>query len=365
MRVDQEEETCNKSKREILIRELSLKLNDRDEFLQVKIQAAKDIRKIAKSSVKARSCCGVAGIIQPLISMLSCSNLEATESALLALLNIAARNERNKVTIVTSGAVPSLVELLKSQNGHLRDLATAAILTLSSSPSNKPTIAISGAIPLLVQTLSSSSVQGKVDAVTALYNLSTCTKNSTPVITAEAVSPLLTLLQECKKYSKFAEKTSALLGILANSEEGRLAISDSTLGILTLVETVEDGSLISTEHAVGALLSLCWSCRNKYRELILKEGAIPGLLRLTVEGTAIAQERARTLLDLLRDSPQKRLPASSLLESIISDIALRVDGADKAAAETANRLLLDMVQRGMELSICHLQLKAASFTPSQ
>lgn len=271
---------------------------------------------------------------------------------------------RNKVKIVAAGAVPPLVDLLRFQNGSLRELATAAILTLSAAAPNKPTIAASGAAPLLVQILSSGSVQGKVDAVTALHNLSTCKENSFPIIDAKAVSPLINLLKECKKkYSKFAEKATALLEILSNSEEGRVAISDTDGGILALVETVEDGSLVSTEHAVGALLSLCQSCRDKYRELILKEGAIPGLLRLTVEGTAEARERARTLLDLLRDTPEEKGLASSVLEKIVYDIAKRVDGADKAA-ETAKRILQDMVQRSMEHSMSRMQHRAASCTPS-
>ncbi|MBA0758113.1 hypothetical protein Gotri_021137 [Gossypium trilobum] len=361
-RKDQEEETWNHQK-QILILELSEKLITGD--LQAKIEAARDIRKVVrKSSVKTRSKFASAGVIQPLVFMLLSPNLDAREASLLALLNLAVRNERNKVNIVTAGAVPPLVELLKLQNSGLRELATAAILTLSAAAPNKPTIAASGAAPLLVQILSLGSVQGRVDAVTALHNLSTCKENSTPILDAKAVSPLINLLKECKKYSKFAEKATALLEILSMSEEGRVAICDSDGGILTLVETVEDGSLISTQHAVGALLSLCQSCREKYRELILKEGAIPGLLRLTVEGTSIAQERARTLLDLLRDSPQEKKLASSVLEKIVYDIATRVDGADKAA-ETAKRLLEDMVQRSMELSMNRIQHRAASCTPAK
>lgn len=266
---------------------------------------------------------------------------------------------------MTSGAIPPLVELLKIHNSSLRELATAAILTLSAAAQNKPTIAASGAGPLLVRILCSGSVQSKVDAVTALHNLSSCTESgSPPIIDARAVPPLINLLKECKKYSKFAEKTSALIEILSKSEEGQIAISASDGGILTLVETVEDGSLVSTEHAVGALLALCQSCRSKYRELILNEGAIPGLLRLTVDGTPAAQERARTLLDLLRDSPQEKRLASSVLERIVYDIATRVDGADKAA-ETAKRLLKDMVQRSMELSMSRIQHRAAACTPKK
>lgn len=359
---DQEEETWNLQK-QTLILELAEKLINGD--LQAKIEAARDIRKVVrKSSVKTRSKFAAAGVIQPLVFMLLSPNLDAREASLLALLNLAVRNERNKVNIVTAGAIPPLVELLKLQNASLRELATAAILTLSAAAPNKPTIAASGAAPLLVQILSSGSVQGKVDAVTALHNLSTCKENSIPILDAKAVSPLINLLKECKKYSKFAEKATALLEILSKSEEGRVAITDSDGGILTLVETVEDGSLFSTQHAVGALLSLCQSCREKYRELILKEGAIPGLLRLTVEGTNIAQERARTLLDLLRDTPQEKKLASSVLEKIVYDIATRVDGADKAA-ETAKRLLEDMVQRSMELSMNRIQHRAASCTPAK
>lgn len=263
---------------------------------------------------------------------------------------------------MTAGAVPPLIELLKSQKGSLRELAAAAILTLSAAPPNKPTIAALGAAPLLVQILHSGTVQGRVDAVTALHYLSSGMENSAPIIDATAVSPLINLLKECKKYSKFAEKATALLEILSNSEEGRNAITNSENGILTLVETVEDGSLISTQHAVGVLLSLCRSCRDKYRVLILKEGAIPGLLRLTVEGTFEAQERAKTLLELLRDTPKEKRPSSSVLKKIVYDIATRVDGADKAA-ETAKKLLQDMVQRSMELSMTRMQLRAKSSTP--
>lgn len=359
---NQEEEAWNLRKQTQIV-ELSERLMSGD--LKTQIEAARDIRKLVrKSSAKTRTKLAAAGVIQPLIFMLLSPNSDARHASLLALLNLAVRNERNKVKIVTAGAVPPLVELLKLQNGSLRELAAASILTLSAAEPNKPIIAASGAAPLLVQILSSGSVQGKVDAVTVLHNLSSCAENIHPIVDGKAVSPLINLLKECKKYSKFAEKATALLEILSNSEEGRIAITDSDGGILTLVETVEDGSLVSTEHAVGALLSLCQSCREKYRELILKEGAIPGLLRLTVEGTSKAQDRARTLLDLLRDTPQEKRLSSSVLERIVYNIATRVDGSDKAA-ETAKRLLQDMVQRSMELSMNSIQHRAASCTPSK
>ncbi|ERN19200.1 hypothetical protein AMTRI_Chr10g232370 [Amborella trichopoda] len=327
--------------------------------LENQIQAARDIRKLSKTSVKTRANFAAAGVIQPLVSMLNLPNAEAKEASLLALLNLAVRNERNKVRIVKAGAVPMLVELLKSENPSIRESTTAAILTLSASALNKPSIASSGATPHLVEILSSGSLQGKVDAVTALYNLTTCTENLSPLLAPQAVPPLLMLLKECKKYSKFAEKATALIELLSSSDEGLSAISRVENGILTLVETIEDGSLQSTEHSVGVLLKLCQSSREKYRELILKEGAIPGLLQLTVHGSPKAQQRARALLELLRENPTPKTLESSVLESLVFNIATQVDGAEKAA-ETAKKLLQEMVQRSMELSLSSLQERASS-----
>ena len=255
---------------------------------------------------------------------------------------------RNKITIVDSGAVPPLVELLKSQNTSLRELAAAAILTLSAAESNRKTLTASGAAPLLVQVLINGSIQGKVDSVTALHNLSSHQETLEPKLYVEAVPTLLALLKDSKKYSKFAEKACSLLEILSTTEEGRSSISEVRGGILTLVETVEDGSYLSMEHASGVLLQLCRSCRETYRNRILQEGAIPGLLRLTVYGTKKAQEQARELLEMLRDNRSKRL-TSKMLETIAFDIASIVDGPSHAA-ETAKSLLKDMVRREIELS---------------
>ncbi|KAE8690143.1 hyphally regulated cell wall protein 3-like isoform X1 [Hibiscus syriacus] len=234
--------------------------------VQAKIKAARDIRKVVrKSSGKTRLKFAPAGVIPPLVSMPSCPNLDACQASLLALLNLAVRN----------GAVPPLVEILKLQNNGLKELVTAAILTLSAAAPNISAIASSGAAPFLF-------------------------KSSAPEVFKEKSMPSL-------HYTTYRP-----------AKRIRRASRDHRYGlILTLVETVEDGSLLSTQHAVGALLSLCESCREKYREHILKEGAIPGLLRLTVEGTNIAQERARTLLDLLRDTPQEKKLAPSVQGRIV------------------------------------------------
>jgi len=65
--------------------------------LGTKIEAAREIRKMVRkssSSSKTRAKLASAGVIEPLVLMLSSSNIDARQSSLLALLNLAVRNER-------------------------------------------------------------------------------------------------------------------------------------------------------------------------------------------------------------------------------------------------------------------------------
>jgi HEAT repeat protein len=93
----EEETTTNtwKTTKELLILHLSKKLLHGD--LDFRIEAAKEIRKLLrKSPVKssARSKLADAGVIPPLVPMLFSSNVDARHASLLALLNLAVRNER-------------------------------------------------------------------------------------------------------------------------------------------------------------------------------------------------------------------------------------------------------------------------------
>ncbi|KAJ8544837.1 hypothetical protein K7X08_017420 [Anisodus acutangulus] len=127
----------------------------------------------------------------------------------------------------------------------------------------------------------------------ALYNLSTYQDNLNLILQTEPIHFIISLLKSCKKSSKTAEKCTALIESSVCYEEGRTALT-SEGGILAVVEVLESGSLQSREHAVGALLTMCQSDRCKYREPILKEGIIPGLLELTVQGTNREEQLGKT-----------------------------------------------------------------------
>ncbi|KAJ0985721.1 hypothetical protein J5N97_004077 [Dioscorea zingiberensis] len=328
----------------------------------LRIEAAREIRRLTKTSTKHRR--QLSGAIEPLVSMLRDGGRECGEAAILALLNLAVKDERNKVKIVDSGALGPLISFLQSTDMNLQEYATAAVLTLTASSTNKPTITAAGAIPILVKIVEDGNTQAKIDAVMALFNLSTSPDNLNTILSTQPIPPLINLLKSCKKSSRAAEKCIALLESLLSFDDAKNALTSEEGGVLTVVEVLEEGSLHSRECAVGALLTMCESDRCRYREVILNEGVIPGLLELTVQGTPKAQSKARTLLKLLRNSPYPRpeLQADAL-ENIVCNIVSKIDGDDRA--EKAKKMLAEMVKVSMEQSWRHLQQRALVCTPTE
>lgn len=331
------------------------------EDVSLKVEAAGEIRRLTKTSQRCRRVFSAA--VKPLVAMLRSHSHQATEAALLALLNLAVKDDKNKISIVDAGAVEPIIGFLKSENSNLQEHATAALLTLSASSVNKPIITAYGAIPLLVEILRRGTPQAQVDAVMALYNLSTHPDNLNLILQSKPIPSLVNMLKTCKKSSKIAAKCSALLESLVAFDEGRIALTTEEGGVLAVVEVLESGSLQSREHSVGTLLTMCQSDRSKYRDPILKEGVIPGLLELTVQGTPKSQSKAQTLLRLLRDSPYPRSELQpDTLENIVCNIISQIDSEDQSGK--AKQMLAEMVQVSMEQSLRHLQQRALVCTPA-
>ncbi|KAL6143239.1 hypothetical protein ACLB2K_053934 [Fragaria x ananassa] len=110
--------------------------------------------------------------------------------------------------------------------------------------------------------------------------------------------------------------------------------------------TLEEGSMESKEHAVRILLFICQSCRESYRGLILREGVMPGLLQLTVDGTWKAKTMAEQLLLLLRGcssyGPRNQQSRNEVIEQIMQEIDAE---GEEVAGSTALRLLAKLKQQ--------------------
>lgn len=229
-----------------------------------------------------------------------------------------------------------LLKIIQCQNESLIDLAVAALLILSSCSANKLAIAASGAIRGLVELLKSQlaaergvqflSMQAKLDIISTFHNLSTYPQIIPSIVSSDVVNPLLQLIYDFGKSSELVEKAMALLEKIVSSSEDALkeVAENAPLVIHLLVEAIEEGTPHCKEHAVGTLLVLCQSCRDRYRGMILREGAMPGLLQLNVDGTINAREKAKALLQLLRDClechAREKQPKNRLLEHVMRQI---------------------------------------------
>ncbi|WZY96488.1 hypothetical protein YC2023_068817 [Brassica napus] len=331
----------------------------RSEDPDSRLFAAKEIRRLTKTSHRCRRHFSQA--VEPLVSMLRFESPESHhEAALLALLNLAVKDEKNKVSIIEAGALEPIINFLQCNSQTLQEYASASLLTLSASATNKPIIGANGVIPLLVKVIQHGSPQAKVDAVMALSNLSTLSTNLSMIIATRPLLPILSLLKSSKKSSKTSEKCCSLIeSLIVSGEEARTGLVSYEGGVFAVVEVLENGSLQAREHAVGVLLTLCQSDRSKYREPILREGVIPGLLELTVQGTSKSRTKAQRLLSLLRNSKSPRSEVQpDTIENIVSSLISHIDGDDQSGK--AKKMLAEMVQVSMEKSLRHLQERAST-----
>jgi len=255
---------------------------------------------------------------------------------------------RNKIRIVRYGVLPILLNLLHCESQTVIQLSVAAMLTLSSCKRNKVAIASSGAVQILVELINNSNIetQSQLDTIATLHNLTTCQEIIPLIASSGVIFSLLQLIHGSVKSSSLVDKATGLLENIVSSSESALCEAASTRGaIQILVETIEDGSSLGKENAVGILLLICQKCREKYRVLILTEGVMPGLLQLSVDGTWRAKSTARELLLLLRDCSSYSSRRTQINHELIEQIMEEIDTEGEKLTDTTLRLVEEMIAK--------------------
>ena len=244
-----------------------------------------------------------------------------------------------------------LLKLIHSQGNNLTELSIATMFILSSCTTNRVSISSSGAIPILIEILHwegpNISDQAKLDAIATLLNLSSCTQIIPSLVSSNLLTYLLHTIYTSQKSSDLAEKAAALLEKIISSSESALKNTAAMPGaIQAFVEIIEDGSPEAKEHAVGILLLICQNSRDKYRALMLREGVMPGLLQLSVDGTWRAKNLAQALLLHLRDGSSSRSDTKRLKNEVLEHIMERIDHAeDDGLDDTALCLVEQMIAK--------------------
>ncbi|KAE8691084.1 hypothetical protein F3Y22_tig00110893pilonHSYRG01109 [Hibiscus syriacus] len=124
--------------------------------------------------------------------------------------------------IISSGAVPGIVQVLKKGSMEARENAAATLFSLSVVDEIKVTIGASGAIPPLVTLLSEGTQRGKKDAATAVFNLCIYQGNKGKAVRDGVVPTLMRVLKEPE--GGMVDEALAILAMLASHPEGKSSI---------------------------------------------------------------------------------------------------------------------------------------------
>lgn len=116
------------------------------------------------------------------------------------------------------------------------------------------------------------------------------------VVTAEFISKIASLLNE-ERLAKYCLK---LMSTLSCMEETLNLITTTDGCLASISEFLDIGSRQEQDHALVILLSLC-SGSFENCSLLMKEGVIPALVDISVNGSQEGKGNATKLLCLLRD----------------------------------------------------------------
>nr|XP_043631656.1 U-box domain-containing protein 4-like [Erigeron canadensis]XP_043631657.1 U-box domain-containing protein 4-like [Erigeron canadensis] len=263
--------------------------------LDIVKNATLELRLLARHDKDIRNVIANCGAIPLLINLLRSPDQSIQENSVTALLNLSI-NDINKATIGNSGAIEPLIYVLETGSSEAKENSAATLFSLSVIEDNKIQIGRSGAIGPLVDLLGNGTPRGKKDAATALFNLSTFHENKSRIVQAGAVKYLIDLMDPA---TGMVDKAVAVLSNLATIPEGRAGIGQEG-GIPTLVEVIELGSARGKENAAAALLQLCTNS-SRFCNMVLQEGAIPPLVALSQNGTPRAKEKAQSLISYFRN----------------------------------------------------------------
>lgn len=158
-------------------------------------------------------------------------------------------------------------------------------------------IVSSGALHSIVKNFDLLHGQALENAVQIICSVSNDDETRSQLISSGCVAKIISCLAGGQATSQCLKILRSLCEI---SEETQAAIVETDGCLASIAERLDTETPDEQEWAVALLYSLC-SSKVKHVHLVMKEGIIPALVHLTVNGTYTAREMAQKLLMLLRD----------------------------------------------------------------
>ncbi|KAE8736319.1 U-box domain-containing protein 10 [Hibiscus syriacus] len=215
--------------------------------------AVAEIRSLSKSSMDNRILIADAGAIPVLVNLLKTADVSLQEHAVTSILNLSIFD--NKSLIMLAGALPPIVHVLEAGSVEARENAAATLFSLSLVDDNKLIIGSSGAIPALVDLLQHGRTRGKKGAAISLFSLCLYQVNKGRAVKAGIIAVLLKMLSDAR--NGMVDEALTILSVLASNHEAKSAIVKAEI-IPVLVDFLRTGSPKTKENAAATLLPLSY-----------------------------------------------------------------------------------------------------------
>lgn len=218
-------------------------------------------------------------------------------NAVAAMVNLSLEKP-NKVKIVRSGAVPPLIDVLKSGSMEAQEHAAGAIFSLALDDDNKTAIGVLGALPPLLHMLRSESERGRQDAALALYHLTLVQSNRSKLVKLGSIPVLLSFT----RVKELASRVLIILYNLASGSEGRVAVLDAD-GVEVFVDILREKNLDGAvrDHCIAALFALSQS-HLRFKGSAKAAGAVEVLKEVAEGASERARQQVKRMLILLKEN---------------------------------------------------------------
>jgi vacuolar protein 8 len=261
---------------------------------------------------------GKAGVCELIVKVMRNEKLGSTmaEMGCLAITSLA-RESSNDTRLVEAGAIPVLVDLLRSGSDGEKHLAARGLVNLATRVHNR-TIAEAGAIVPLVELLESGSDGGKEMAAAVLFNLGANDAEITATIGKRGELFLIgwVLLISVRRFTRHSTELRNLYDRAIEGKPGDLGLALELIGKVPkgdggadarralgatgvcelIVRVMRNEELGNTKAEMGclAIMSLARESSNQTR--FVDAGAIPVLVDLLRFGSDGGKEMAAIVL---------------------------------------------------------------------
>uniref|UniRef100_M1DLC4 Spotted leaf protein n=1 Tax=Solanum tuberosum TaxID=4113 RepID=M1DLC4_SOLTU len=274
--------------------------------LKFEVEMDDGLRLLTKTSIFNRSCLVEAGVIPPLLNLVTSRDSSCQENSMATLLNLS-KNSKCKSTIVGNGGLFLILDVLKGGlKMEARQHAAGTLFYLTSVEEYRKMMGENPEfIPSLLELLRNGTDRGKKNALVTIFGLLMRPENHWRVIAAGLVPLVVNLLKSFEREDLITDSL-AVLTTLSERLDGAMAVLYA--GALPIIVNVLSScnSRASKEYCVSLLLALCINGGADAVPVLVKNSSLMGpLYSLLAEGNSKASKKASTLIRILHEYNEK------------------------------------------------------------